>query len=111
MAYWRDHLFVAVSKIRKNSSSFRKLEIADTSNEAGIWIIHEPSGSLVGRLTYHQSVDEIFDVVALPGVRRPGITNSTSELARRSLSFPEGAAWSGTPQGPAVVPGHDSSQE
>ncbi len=93
MAYHRDHLFVAMSKIRKNSSSFRKLKIADTSNRAGITVVHVPTGTVVGRLTYDQSVDEIFDVSVLPGLHRPGIINQTIPIHRHAFSFPEGALW------------------
>ena len=66
LAYYRSHLFVAYSKLRKNSSTFRDLPIADEATTAGIAVIHEPSGAMVGRLVYQQSVDEIFDMAVLP---------------------------------------------
>lgn len=93
MTYHRDHLFIAMSKIRKNSSSFRKLAIADSSTKAGIAVVHVPTGVLVGRMTYEQSVDEIFDVAVLPGIRRPGIINTETPIYRHGFSFPEGAMW------------------
>lgn len=93
MAHHRDHLFIAMSKIRKNSSSFRKLAIADSSTKAGIAVVHQPTGTLVGRITYEQSVDEIFDVAVLPGLRRPGIVSTDTAVHRHAFSFPEGAMW------------------
>ena len=98
MAYHRDHLFVAVSKIRKNSSSFRKLKIADDSNQSGIIILHVPTGTVVGRISYHQSVDEIFDVAVLPRMRRPGIVGTARPLHGFGLSLPEKALWQAQPK-------------
>lgn len=93
MDYYRSHLFVAFSKLRKNSSTFRDLPIADTANEAGIAIIHEPTGTLVGRIVYLQSVDEIFDVKVLPGVMRPGIVGLDRPERGTGVTTPHQSWW------------------
>ncbi len=59
MARHQDHLFVATSRLRKNSSTFRHLNIADKADKAKISVIHLPTGAMVGSLVYHNSVDEI----------------------------------------------------
>ena len=93
MAYYRSHLFIAHSKLRKNSSTFRDLPIADEATEAGIAILHEPSGTIVGRLAYRQSVDEIFDVAILPGLARPGIVGLDREERNLAITTPQSSYW------------------
>lgn len=98
LAYYRDHLFVAFSKLRKNSSTFRNLPIADEATEAGIAVIHEPTGAMVGRIVYGQSVDEIFDVAVLPGVLRPGIVGLDRPERAMALTSPEKTYWMRRPE-------------
>ncbi len=93
MSVWRDHLFVAFSKLRKNSSTFRDLPIADKAKAAGIAVIHAPSGATVAWMRYNQTVDEIFDVEVLPGLRRPGIVRHDDELATRAFTMPHTTFW------------------
>lgn len=93
MAYFNDYLFVGLSRLRKNSSTFRKLEIADKAQSAGISIIHLPTGSLVGEMKYQSSVDEIYDVQILPNTIRPGILNTENDYHKMSLSIPNATFW------------------
>ena len=93
MAYHRSHLFVAYSKLRKNSSTFRDLPIADEATESGIAIVHEPTGAIVGRLSYLQSVDEIFDVAILPDQLRPGIVGLDRDERSLAVSTPTSSWW------------------
>ncbi|TVQ27740.1 MAG: TIGR03032 family protein [Spirochaetaceae bacterium] len=93
MAYHRSHLFIAYSKLRKNSSTFRDLPIAEEATESGVAIVHEPTGTLVGRLSYLQSVDEIFDVVILPEQLRPGIVGLDRDERSLAISAPTSSWW------------------
>lgn len=93
MTHHRDHLFVALSKLRKNSSTFRDLPIAEKAVWAGIVVIHEPTGAVVGQLRYEQSVDEIFDLAAIPGFLHPGIVSAEKENARYAVTMPEKTYW------------------
>ena len=93
LAYYRSHLFVAYSKLRKNSSTFRDLPIADEATTAGVAVIHEPSGAMVGRLVYQQSVDEIFDLAVLPDELRPGIVGLDREERAIAVTTPEKTWW------------------
>lgn len=93
MAKYDDYLFVATSKLRKNSSTFKHLEIAEKSSEAAIWVVHLPSGAIVGKIIYHSSVDEIYDVQILPNYIRPNIFNTLNDNFRMALSTPESAYW------------------
>ena len=93
MAYHRSHLFIAHSKLRRNSSTFRDLPIADEATTSGVAIVHEPTGTLVGRLVYHESVDEIFDVAVLPGQTRPGIVGLDRDERALGVTAPTKSWW------------------
>lgn len=88
-----EHLFVALSRLRKNTSTFKDLPIADQAKFSGVTVIHLPTGAVVGGLKYEASVDEIFDVQVLPGLRRPGILNTLGDVHRLALTMPEATFW------------------
>ena len=88
-----DYLFIGQSKIRKKSSAFKDLEIAEKSTWAGFIVLHMPTGSIVAELRYHASVDEIFDIEVLPGLRRPGILNTEKDTYTLALTTPDATFW------------------
>ena len=88
LAYYRDYVFIGLSKLRKNSSSFGKLDIADKSRNAGIVIAHLPTGSIAGQIIYNSSVDEIYDLLVLPNIRRPNILNTSTDDHKLALMTP-----------------------
>jgi len=79
MAKYGDYLFVAHSKLRHNSSAFRDLPIAKESVKAGVMVIYLPYKSIIGSIMYENSIDEIYDVIVIPGFVRPNIMNLDSE--------------------------------
>ena len=89
-----DFIFVGLSKLRKNSSTFRDLPIARTSMFCGISVIHLPTGNQVGFIKYENSVEEIYDVQFLPGLKRPAILNTLREEYRRALVTESDGWWS-----------------
>ncbi|MCB0686632.1 MAG: DUF4915 domain-containing protein, partial [Saprospiraceae bacterium] len=93
MAKIDDYIFIAMSKLRKNSSNFRHLEIAEKATESGVKVIHLPSRSLVAELNYKSSVDEIYDLQILPEICRPGILNTHSPMYKQALSIPGATFW------------------
>jgi uncharacterized protein (TIGR03032 family) len=100
MAHYKDFLFVGLSRLRQNSSTFAKLEIAKKANNAGIAIFHLPTGSFTGEIKYHSSVDEIYDIQVLPGKLRPNIFNTIQPEYKKGLSIPGTTYWAeleGTP--------------
>jgi uncharacterized protein (TIGR03032 family) len=94
MDKYGDYLFIGLSKLRKNSSAFRELPIADKANFSGIDVIHLPTASKVAHILYEASVDEIYDVKILPNMRRPGILNTETPEYQRSIVTPTDAFWS-----------------
>ncbi|MEM6396211.1 MAG: TIGR03032 family protein [Bacteroidota bacterium] len=88
-----DYLFVGLSKLRENSSTFSKLDFAKNANEAGIAIVHLPTGAKVGVINYLSSVDEIYDVHILAGKRRPNIMNTLTDDHKAALMIPTATYW------------------
>lgn len=93
MAHYKDFLFVGLSKLRQNSSTFAKLDIAKQASYAGIAIIHLPTGSFYGEIKYQASVDEIYDIQVLPGKTRPNIFNTIQPEYKLGLSIPGSTYW------------------
>jgi hypothetical protein len=89
----KDYLFVGLSKLRKNSSTFAKLDFADAANEAGIVIIHLPTGSIAGKITYQTSLDEIYDIHILADKKRPNILNTLTPDYKKGLMTPDSTYW------------------
>jgi uncharacterized protein (TIGR03032 family) len=93
LAVFGDHLFVGVSRLRKKSSTFGKLTLAAHALWSGMVVIHIPSGNIVGEVRFLSSVDEIFDIQILPGLRRPGILNTIDDTFRMALTTPATTYW------------------
>lgn len=89
----RDYLFIGLSKLRKNSSTFAKLDFADKAQEAGILVVHLPTGSIAGKITYLTSLDEIYDIQVIPNKIRPNILNTIKPDYKGSLMTPEETFW------------------
>ncbi len=94
MAKHGDFLFIGLSKLRQNSSTFRDLPIAQKALECGMAIVHLPSGNQIGFLKYENSVEELYDIQILPDMKRPGILGIDSPEFRRALVTPTDAYWS-----------------
>lgn len=73
MARYGDYLFVGLSQLRRKSPTFSDIPIARESPFCGIIAINMPSGTTVGHLRYESVCQEIYDVQALSGLRRPGL--------------------------------------
>ncbi len=93
MAKRGDYLFIGLSKLRQNASTFRDLAITRDAVYCGVEIIHLPTGANVGNIRYQQSVEEIYDVQILPGALRPGILNHTAATHRLALHTPDAVFW------------------
>ena len=88
-----DYMFVAMSKLRKNSSTFAKLPFAEKASVAGIKVIHLPTGAIVSELNYQATVDEIYSLKILKNTIRPNILNTANPIHKYSLSIPGATFW------------------
>ena len=80
-----------------NQTTFEKLQptaVGQNSHAAGIIVFHLPSGQVVGELNYQNSVEEIYDIQVLPGLRRPGILNMDGDEHLTGLMIPNQGYWS-----------------
>lgn len=88
-----DYIFIGTSKLRQNSSTFAKLSFAAGATTAGIQVIHLPTMAVVGEITFHTSVDEIYDLKVVRNSNKVGILNTTNEIYKHSLSIPDATFW------------------
>ena len=75
MARYGGYLFVGLSQLRRKSPTFSDIPIARESPFCGIIAIDLPSGKTIGHLRYESVCQEIYDVQALSGLRRPGLVS------------------------------------
>jgi uncharacterized protein (TIGR03032 family) len=93
MSLHKDYLFIGLSKLRENSSTFGKLDFAEKANQAGIVVVHLPTGSIAGKINYRNSLDEIYDVHIIPDKIRPNILNTIKSDHKLGLMTPEATFW------------------
>jgi len=92
MAKYGDFLFIGISKLRHTTDVFKDLPIAKTSF-AGVVVVYLPYGKVIGQIKYESSVDEIYDVKILPGLKRPGILNSEKLADNIAVVMPGNYFW------------------
>jgi uncharacterized protein (TIGR03032 family) len=88
-----DYLFIGLSKLRESSKTFRDLPVAQSAAFAGVVAVHLPSGLPVAHIRYENSVEEIYDVQVLPGLRRPAIMNAQMPNHRLAMVTDQDAFW------------------
>lgn len=88
-----DYLFIGMSRIRQNTSVFRNLPIAQKATQCGVAIVHLPTASLAGHITYASSVEEIYDIKILSNMIRPGILNPSRSEHRQAIVTPQDSFW------------------
>jgi uncharacterized protein (TIGR03032 family) len=103
MSLHKDYLFIGLSKLRKNSSTFGKLEFAEKANQAGIMVVHLPTGSIAGKITYLNSLDEIYDVHIIPDKIRPNILNTLTPAHKMGLMIPNATYWAKSTSKPTAI--------
>ena len=88
-----EYLFIGLSKLRKTSKTFAKLVNEFSQNTAGVAIVHLPTASLYGQISYLNSVEEIYEVKVLKDTRRPNIISPNSEESNMAISTPSSTYW------------------
>lgn len=88
-----DFLFIGLSRLRKTTKAFDDLPIAAKSLFCGIVVVHLPSARIVAHLRYENSVEEIYDIRIMPGMRRPGLVSGEKPEHRLALTTPEEDYW------------------
>ncbi|QZY54102.1 TIGR03032 family protein [Crassaminicella profunda] len=92
LSFKDDYAFIGVSKLRK-THTFSDLEIAEKDIHAGVVIVNIKTGKILGEIKYENSVDELYDVHVLDGIKRANILNYQQSLDHRALITPYGCSW------------------
>ncbi len=93
MQIFENYFFIGFSKIRKSSSGFKDLPIAEKAVDAGILIYDLNKNEIIGRVQYENSVDEIYDVSVILNSSRPGIVTPQKSIHIHAVSFPDASFW------------------
>jgi uncharacterized protein (TIGR03032 family) len=93
LSFHGNYAFIGLSKLRKNSSTFSKIEFSHTADISGVVIVDMTSKKIVGQINYLTSVDEIYDVHVLPNKIRPNILNTLTDDYKKALMIPNATYW------------------
>lgn len=92
LAFWENFAFVGLSKLRSPTFSGLPLEerlvALGKTSQCGLMVIDINTGETVHWLQLDGVVEELFDVVVLPGVRQPQALGFQSEEIERLVTFP-----------------------
>ena len=92
LAFSGDYAIVGLSKLR--SASFnglaleRRLAADQQQAQCGLVVVDLNSGEVVHWLRFGNLVEELFDVVVLPGMRQPRALGLQEDAIERLVSFP-----------------------
>ena len=86
--------FVGLSQVRE-TATFSGIQITErleeTERTCGVWVVDIQQGKTVAFLKFEDAVQEIFAVVALPGMRFPDLVNEDPQLIGSSFVLPDAA--------------------
>ena len=92
MKRFGDFLFIGRSKLRKESTTFSKLDFK--SESAGFVVVDLKRGNVVAELKFLSSVDEIYDLSLLKETKRPNVINTMTDLHRQCVITEDATYWS-----------------
>jgi len=91
LAFRGPYAFVGLSKVREKSV-FGGIRIEETvpDPKCGVWVIDTRNGQTVGFIEFEKTIDEVFDVQVLRGIRHPAVVGFNKEtIQRASVIGPE----------------------
>jgi len=88
--FYGPYAFVGLSQVRE-SNVFSGLPICEEGRErqCGVWVVDIRDGKTVGFLRFSGSVQEIFAVQVLPGIKFPELINEDCDLLNGAYLLPE----------------------
>jgi len=92
LAFYGRLAFVGLSQVRE-TAVFAGIPITDRVQErnCGVWVVNIDSGDTLGFLRFEESVQEIFAVAVLPGIRYPELVIDDQTLLGTSYVLPDAA--------------------
>lgn len=92
LAFWKQYAVIGLSKLRSRSFTGLKLEQRlqqqQQTAQCGLAIVDLDRGEIVHWLKLGGAVEELFDIVVLPGVRQPQILGLQNDDIQRLVTFP-----------------------
>ncbi|GBF82035.1 TIGR03032 family protein [Aphanothece sacrum] len=93
LAFWQNFAFVGLSQLRSQSFSGLPLEkrLMSEGNrpQSGLMVIDLQTGKTLHWLYFQSIIEELFDVVVLPGVSQPETIGLQGDEIQRLVTFPE----------------------
>lgn len=93
MSHSDGYLFIGKSQIRSTSKDFNDLAVKENSANAGVIVFDLNNKKIIGEINYETTVEEIFDVQVMSGIRKPLLLGDKSEKYRRVITFPGNIFW------------------
>ncbi len=84
--------FIGISKIRKKSTTFSKLDDRVHADNASITAVDLNSGMILGQLFFKSIIEEIYDIDFIES-KHVGIVGTYDERQYAMISTPEGVFW------------------
>ncbi|MEB3336341.1 MAG: TIGR03032 family protein, partial [Leptolyngbyaceae bacterium] len=92
LAFWDHFAFVGMSKLRSKAFGGLTLETRlateGKTSQCGLLVIDLTNGSIVHWLNFEGVIEELFDIVVLPGVTYPQALGFQGEDIERLITFP-----------------------
>ncbi|MBE9238219.1 TIGR03032 family protein [Anabaena aphanizomenioides LEGE 00250] len=92
LAFWGNYALVGMSKLRSRNFTGLALETRlraeEKDAECGLLVIDLKNGEIVHWLRFESVIEELFDIVVLPGVRQPNALGLETEDIQRLITFP-----------------------
>ena len=87
------YAFVGLSQIRESAvfSGIAIAELPQSERCCGVWAIDTRSGQVAGFVKFTESVQEIFAVQVLPGIRWPDVLNENPKFIAETYELPDAA--------------------
>ena len=93
MKYYKGILFIGLSKIREGSKAFNDLDVLYSSKKAGIIVFDLRTKTSFGKITYSDTVEEIYDVDLIEGYCKPAIITRLNKKSKNIIVTPENIFW------------------
>ena len=93
MKYYKGILFIGQSKIREGSKAFNDLDVVYSSKNAGIIIFDLRTKASFGKITYLDTIEEIYDVDLIEGFCKPAIITRLNEKSKNLIVTPKNIFW------------------
>jgi uncharacterized protein (TIGR03032 family) len=85
------YAFVGLSQVRESLFEGIPLKAEGVERSCGVWAVDLRTGTTAAFLRFEGIVQELYEVLALPGIRHPEILDPTDELLDTSFVLPDAA--------------------